>query len=115
MLLTIKEGPLGLPLLLQRKLPGGSYTPEAFKESLGISQVEKGDGQDILNEGYTQFNALDNICFLTEALTKGNMENCEVGEEGIWGWGEPFRAFITPTSCRWPAFLSCVRWVKREG
>ena len=52
-----------------------------------------------LNEGYTQFNALDNICFLTKALTKeaDNVESCEVGEEGILGWGEPFRAFIPHT------------------
>lgn len=47
---TIKQGALGLAQQVQGKLPGGGCTPGAFKESLGISQVAKGDGQDVLSK-----------------------------------------------------------------
>lgn len=50
---TIEEGALGLARQVQRKPPGEGSTPGPFKESLGINQVEEGDGQDILIEGYT--------------------------------------------------------------
>lgn len=81
-----KEEPPGLAGQAQGKLPREGYIhPKGFKESMGLRLVEMGDGQDKLNEGYAWFHILDNICFLTEALTKevDNMETCEVGEEVI--------------------------------